>query len=647
MKRWLDAWLPKQLRAHPETQRAVAGVVVLWIIATVLAIFKREDWPEAAARFAARGNSMRVELVALGWIWKALVVNVLVLGGLLLTVRWWAVPRVVIEVDQPQGLGRRSWLSFGVAVLVVLVAALAVRLPRMNLSLYNDEAHNYARLWSGTWQDKQGQVMLKVPRWGETWFLNQAGNNSQPYSVAARACLEAGARLGWRVPGEVSEWLARLPALVAGLLTIGLLGATMGRTLGGGTGMAVMLALALHPWHVRYSTEARGYALMILGISIMLWFAVRGTESGRWRHWLGYGAGVWLTAAAFLGSIYFLACFSGVLLMRQVMEWRHRQDPSLVWRPLIASLLAALTGMVTLLPLVPQLLEVLEQHDSIRGTMGLGWWKDVAGYLMAGVRWIDGNTTSPVNLALSRWAGAPVGTAAITSWLIVMVSGVVVVMRRGGVARLLLLATPLAVGLAWALMARRGNYLNHWYLLYAVPAVVTALGTGMAALMTRGRGLGGLVVVLGLVLPGSLAWSWRGLPKQEERAPVWAVFGASYPRAADINRDQGPMLAAFWCNATLYHPAVVALRDRVALEALMARANSEDRELHVCFSHRGPALQHDPDLIQHVERSGLFEQAGLFWGQEESQFNMHWYRLKPRREADAGALLDQNKSVPR
>lgn len=626
MKRWLRSWLPEEARARSEAVRAAVCVGGLLSLVLWLVVSHRHDWLEAAAKVLAKGRTPRVEVVALGWVWKALAVNAALLLGLLATVRWWAVPRAkdptaTAPASRCPLMGTKTW----VLVLLVLGVAVGLRGPRMTLSLYNDEAHNYARLWSGLWETKEGAVSLDAPRWGETLFWNNAGNNSQLFSLTARSCLELAEKAGWRVKGEVTEWAARLPSLVAGLLTLGVMGA-LGRRRWGNQGMLlVMLALALHPWHVRYSTEARGYSFMLLGISLMLLYADRALESGRWRHWAGYGSGLLLCAVSFLGSIYFLACFLAGLLWHQAAEARRTGDGSLLARPLVVSLVAAMAGLVLLWPMIPPLLRVLEEHGSIQGQMGLRWWRDVGGYLIAGTRWVDEVPQNPVNQALARWVGGGWWLALVV-WLGLMAGGLRQLWKAGGVVRVMAWAAPASVLLAWALMSRKGAYLNHWYVLHGVLWVALVLGAGAARLVELRRVIGSVLVLAGLLIPGRVAAALRNLPKQHERTPVIDALGAVFPGIGKT--DPRPLLGAFWCNSNLYYPEVVVLRDLAGLEQLIQKARQEARPLYVCFSHRGSALHYNKDLLSAVEDAAVFEQVAVYHGQEESQYSSQMYQLR-------------------
>ena len=44
-----------------------------------------------------------------------------------------------------------------------------------------------------------------------------------------------------------------------------------------------LILAALHPWMVRYATEARGYGFLMLGVTLAFYFLDRALEDNRWR----------------------------------------------------------------------------------------------------------------------------------------------------------------------------------------------------------------------------------------------------------------------------------------------------------------------------------------------------------------------------
>jgi uncharacterized membrane protein len=38
----------------------------------------------------------------------------------------------------------------------------------------------------------------------------------------------------------------------------------------------------VHPWHIRYATEARGYSLAMFLAALVLWFLIAALQEDRW-----------------------------------------------------------------------------------------------------------------------------------------------------------------------------------------------------------------------------------------------------------------------------------------------------------------------------------------------------------------------------
>jgi 4-amino-4-deoxy-L-arabinose transferase-like glycosyltransferase len=103
------------------------------------------------------------------------------------------------------------------------------------------------------------------------------------------------------------EFAGRLPALFAGILAFPLLMA-VARLLGKPeAGLWAALLLAMSPYHLRYSQEARHYALLMtvsLASFLFLWQAM---ARPRWQWWLAYGLATVLNLYTHYGALIVLA----------------------------------------------------------------------------------------------------------------------------------------------------------------------------------------------------------------------------------------------------------------------------------------------------------------------------------------------------
>ncbi len=140
-----------------------------------------------------------------------------------------------------------------------------------------------------------------------------------------------------------SALMLRLPAALAGIVTVPLFGLAVARMLGGKAGRLAVLLFALNPFHVWYSQEGRGYAFLIL-FSVLMALAVGplaarktgfrsaalfalATAAAAWSNlggmflWLGMGLGIllfFLPADRRQWGTVVLAFGAGVML---VLPW--------------------------------------------------------------------------------------------------------------------------------------------------------------------------------------------------------------------------------------------------------------------------------------------------------------------------------------
>ena len=78
---------------------------------------------------------------------------------------------------------------------------------------------------------------------------------------------------------QVDEVALRVASAIAGLLTIPLIGMIAGQILSRTASLTTMLVLCLSPFHIWYSQEARGYAVLILFVTLSMWFLLNWRQS--------------------------------------------------------------------------------------------------------------------------------------------------------------------------------------------------------------------------------------------------------------------------------------------------------------------------------------------------------------------------------
>ena len=120
-------------------------------------------------------------------------------------------------------------------------------------------------------------------------------NNHILYSLLARAFIS--------VLGE-SEFVARLPAVLMGLLAIVVLFQFGKAFLGEPAGCIASLLLALSAFHIDHSSEARGYSGLVLFSLLSSYYFLKGLKANRCTSWMAY---VLFTVLGFYSHIFMFA----------------------------------------------------------------------------------------------------------------------------------------------------------------------------------------------------------------------------------------------------------------------------------------------------------------------------------------------------
>ena len=193
----------------------------------------------------------------------------------------------------PNSLRRRKDLPtprwFWPLVIVAMATTFFYSLPRMTHGFWDDEELNVrTTLWGKFKPNKKtGEVEVVRFDWLETIYGYSKGPNTRLLaSFPARA-----KRLGTSSPSQrafhwssgrfvcrhsfLASWQSRLSR---GYQRISM----------PATGVVAAWLLAVHPWSIRYASEARGYSFVIFIVPVLFVFWRRAMVTGFWRWWSAY-----------------------------------------------------------------------------------------------------------------------------------------------------------------------------------------------------------------------------------------------------------------------------------------------------------------------------------------------------------------------
>lgn len=204
-------------------------------------------------------------------------------------------------------------------LLLLLATAVAAALRLHDLgtwSLWIDEAH--------TWRD------ATMPLGGENGFLRSDRALYPLTFLAVRALLS----LGWIGPDEYS---LRLPFAVVGILTVPLLALCGRRLVGVHAAVLAACLLAVNPWHVFWSQNARGYVLVVCLAAVACNRAHAYATTLRTRDLVATMVAIGIAALSHPTGAMLAAGLAAFLLLRRV-ERLHRRF--VLWFVLVSVLVA-------------------------------------------------------------------------------------------------------------------------------------------------------------------------------------------------------------------------------------------------------------------------------------------------------------------
>lgn len=634
-------WLAR-LRRIPAAQ-GMAGaylVVAAGLLARFLAGAKRPSetrWDERIAEGKLPGFLDYLH-VGLWWGGIAHLAIVLVLiASAPLWMRWTLADPVKVRLGRPSGGAvpvSARWFLIGLVAL--MVAAIPSRFARLDDSFWGDEAWASERYSHGFFapgpDGPQGELEFEVPSWARTFFDDRGGgSNHQLQTLTGRLIDHGWRRIAGLPRHEVVEWPMRVPALVTGIAAVAMVGLLLRRLGYPLAGLAAAAILAMHPWHIRYSSEARGYGPMLFFLFATMWALVGALRRGRWRDWTLFAALELLTAYAWKGAPFPLLAINIVAAVAIVLSARGAPGGralsgglSALSRLTVVNLIIAGIFIHLYGPSHLQISDFWQRTTFLKGsTFSAPWAKEYLGYLAVGADFFDRFPIMPVPFSVeSAWGGRGWVAATIAAACgCVVLAGVVHGMRTSPRAALLVMAPLLAVGLG----------LMHFWI---------GLESGLLTYYVY-YGLAGVILLAGLGVEGIGEWAGRGRPRRAKAVVAAAVAGyavAALPVVVLlVEREREPLRQAWeltrgrheeagyhgpsqvrtiyhWRHARLYDPrAEMHARDAEAIRRIMDQARAADEELYMVVGNLMHMEEHQSDVMELARDPRHFEALAEFW----------------------------------
>jgi len=559
-------------------------------------------------------------------------VNVAICAVLALTLPLWQRRTVSNSLEaKPPKVGKWFWLGIGVAVLL----GGGLRWSTAAGGLWHDELLNAQRI-NGYFQfDKKdplfGDVTFREAEWVDSAFYYRKPTNHTAFSVPSRITHGAWQKFTGAERSAINPFFLRLPSYLTALGSIVLIALILRRWNLATAGVIAALLLAIHPWAIRWSVDARSYGLTMFFLLCAVYAMTRIAENNRWRWWALFGFSqaylMWLSIL----NVFLAAPLALVLAWIIFRRAKEQNEPLIngLGRLAFVNVLAACAFLQVMGPNLIQ----FQQYNDFRPPSEAEYLQvDAANLKDTASNWLTGLPHQipaepgdvPITTFEIRYSGenALVGiTLAVGILLFTIVGLVMLTLKNASLARF----SPIAIfigGISLLMVSWIQNlYFYPRFLAYMV--IPLAIGcavcwTGItrplrklsARMKTFAPILGGIV---GLVYFTALAFPQIRNLAINEHEPL--------PRISAAVKDYGitnkvtPLAAGYGlgCDilADLVDPNIRFIKNREQLEIMMAKSRETQRPLLVTYGVQsfnrttlpdGFILLDDPKYFTQIER---------------------------------------------
>jgi hypothetical protein len=425
----------------------------------------------------------------------------------------------------------------------------------------------------------------------------------------------------------------RLPAFAFGIAAIGALAWCLWRVgLPWAAGFAAFL-LAIHPWQLRYTSEARGYSLVMLCMPLLLGAMVAVLHRGSWKRWLALGAVETALLWAYPGGVVILVVANAALVLEL---WRRHRGS--LYQPATRWLVTSLASAALFMLLMGANLLIFLWHSEWN-PKGISWsfLRDVLSHLGVGTAFSFNHYPEHyVELGDVARAAPIFFRTAVATTVALCLLGMVRLAARGRAGAMLLAVVLLPAPLLLWSVHLRDSMVYERHVIFALPSLAICLGAGMEALFSwlrPPRARAALTTAVMLAYLGGYLWlsrdvhmALRSLPIQETREAVLIMRPSLDPHTEE-NRQ---ILTVSPQNILVhYDPHLHTISQEEQLLALLEEADRTGHALYVSYGRPWLVRRKHVGLLAMVEREDLFEPVADLYGFEPRGL-MRVYRYRGR-----------------
>ena len=586
---------------------------LLALVAVIAAILLFAPKPWEQPRLESLDDFVRV------YSWWAGLINLVPLSCLALTARAWSRPlpgRIAQEGSPALPKG------FVLCVAAAMAACALLGFPRLSQSLWEDEEFSVRRCIVGGYRiQDDGDVVVKKLPWKVTLW-NSSTTNHIFQSVLSRLSHSTWRAIARPAGLQFSEAASRLPSYVSGVLVVGVIALLAARFGLAWEGALAAWLMAIHPWHMRFTTEARGYGLVSLLIPLSCLLAGQALRQGEWKWWIGLAMANFALLYTWPPAIFAVVVVNLYVLSRMLTEGRLSQArATLVQRWIVSLTVAGIAFLQLFLPCVPELFRYLQ---SVRDFDGHAFFlKNVGALFLTGSLWTrSGLLATPYMEYLPYAHAQPVlfGIAvalAAALFLLGLFRLLVLEPRARWLVAMLIL--PGVLTYAYALV--RHKMLMEWYVGFMLPGAALLVSAGAFCAFSPFQGLRGARWA-GISLAIALTLGFAAL-SQPARHFLLSRGAAHYRESVLATRPDldpnAPENLRILTAATTQPPYVYDPRARRALtveQYVLLMKEADERGVPLYVNNGFPtALEIDfPGIFAMLQDPFVFERIGYFSG---------------------------------
>ena len=598
-------------------------VIALGVIAALLARFvysADKPWDTKWAARVAEGKVPGFNDYLTSGFWATGVFGLVLCLALLATAYWW-IPwvkhpaiRIAVSPKKPPAPPRHFWLI----VLLAVIAGAVPRAMRLDHSLWGDEAWAAGDYTHGTFKpikknDRQGPLEFAPADWRHGLFDDRGGGNNHVLMTGlARVSSSVWRTVTGTPRTHFSEAAMRVPVLIGGLFSI-VAAACALRAIGlARAGLVAAWLFALHPWAVRYGSEARGYGLLLLGLFLAFWMLTRALQSGQWRYWWGFAAADVIMLLSWAGAAHPVGMLA--LAGLAIILGKTGFHPPTLARWIFAHTAAATVFLISYIPRHYQIVHCKERTTGLLTFPNTpGWWDDITFHLIAGANLFDRYPDLPHPNALTDYFGGNPAWGVIAGLvaLAAVISGFVLLIRQNRAPFALILGSIFAAFLVaivhiWLIM---GEGLIYFYMVYLLPALILPAAVAIARLRWfTVPAVAAIFALWSLPLHNTVT-----IPAERLR-DAWEVTRGQHEEFYSV-APSDVRTCYLWRSGEIYSPrAELHARDLPAIREQMRLAREAGDELYVTIGNLGFVYRTTPDLYALLEDTTQFEKVGDFPG---------------------------------